>query len=77
MAQEVGTQLLQQRPRGASICPSEVARWVGGNDWRPLMERTRRAARRLVADGRVVITQKGRVVDASEARGPIRICRAD
>jgi hypothetical protein len=67
--------LLKQRPRGASICPSEVAKKVGGDDWRPLMERTRRAARRLVNDGRVVITQKGCVIDASQARGPIRICR--
>lgn len=69
--------LLKGRPRGSSICPSEAAKKVGGEDWRPLMERTRRAARRLVIDGRVVITQKGCVVDPSEARGPIRICRTD
>jgi hypothetical protein len=33
----------------------------------------RRAARRLVAEGRVEITQSGRVVDPSTAAGPIRI----
>jgi hypothetical protein len=37
------------------------------------MEPARAAARRLVADGEVEITQRGRVVDPSTARGPIRI----
>ena len=65
--------LLDQRAREASICPSEAARVVGGEDWRELMEPSRRAARRLVAQGLVEITQKGRVVDPSTAKGPIRI----
>ena len=69
--------LLDDRARGASICPSEAARLVGGDDgWRTLMEPARRAARRLVAAGRVEITQGGHVVDPSTARGPIRIRRA-
>lgn len=59
--------------RGATICPSEAARAVGGDDWRPLMEPARRAARRLVAAGRLEITQGGRVVDPSTAKGPIRL----
>lgn len=62
------------RERGTkSICPSEAARSVGGNDWLPLMERTREAARRLVACGEVEILQRGRVADPSTAKGPIRI----
>jgi hypothetical protein len=65
--------LLAARSRGASICPSEAARAIGGDDWRPLMEPARRAARRLVVSGRVEITQSGRVVDPSTAKGPIRI----
>lgn len=68
--------LLRQRPAGATICPSEAARVVGGADeeqWRPLMEPSRRAARRLVDRGLVEITQGGRVVDPSSARGPIRV----
>lgn len=71
--------LLGQRRAGATICPSEVAREVhgGGDDgWRALMEPARRAARRLVATGDVEITQGGRVVDPSTARGPIRVRRA-
>lgn len=68
--------LLAARAGGASICPSEAARAVAGDDddgWRDLMEPARMAARRLVADGRVQITQRGRVVDPSTAKGPIRV----
>lgn len=67
--------LLDARAAGATICPSEAARAVGGDDWRPLMEPARSAARRLVAAGRVEITQGGRVVDPSTARGPVRVRR--
>lgn len=65
--------LLEARGRGKSICPSEAARAVGGEDWRRLMESARAAARRLAARGRVEIMQGGRVVDGSTARGPVRI----
>ncbi|GGF38761.1 hypothetical protein GCM10011519_10470 [Marmoricola endophyticus] len=72
--------LLDQRGGGKSICPSDAARAVGDRDgsgggWRDLMEPARRAARRLVAEGRVEITQQGAVVDPSLAKGPIRIRR--
>ncbi len=68
--------LLDRRKVGATICPSESARAVGGEDWRELMEPARRAARRLVDAGEVEITQQGRVVDPSTAKGPIRIRKA-
>lgn len=68
-------ELLGARAATATICPSDAARAVRPDDWRELMEPTRRAARRLVVAGDVVITQKGAVVDPSTARGPIRIRR--
>lgn len=67
--------VLATRARDATVCPSEVARAVQPDDWRPLMEPVRAAARRLVAKGLVDITQQGRVVDASTAKGPIRLRR--
>jgi hypothetical protein len=67
--------LLDARARDATICPSEAARAVGGEQWRDLMEPARQAARRLVAAGEVDITQGGQVVDGSTAKGPIRIRR--
>ncbi len=71
--------LLAQRARTSTICPSDAARAVGGEDedaWRDLMEPARRAARRLVDRGEVVITQGGMVVDPSTATGAIRIRKA-
>ena len=66
-------ELLANRKSGSTICPSEAARSVRPEDWRPLMEPSRRAARRLVARGLLEITQKGQVVDPSEFKGPIRL----
>ena len=67
--------LLEARAGGATICPSEAARQVAGEDWRAQMEPARAAARRLVARGEVEITQGGHVVDPSTAKGPIRVRR--
>ncbi len=67
--------LLERRAGGATICPSEAAKAVDGDGWRDLMEPARSAARRLVAAGDVVITQRGAIVDPSTATGPIRIRR--
>ncbi len=70
-------ELLGGRGAGKTICPSEAARAVAGTDeraaWEPLMEPARAAARRLVAQERIAITQGGQVVDASTAKGPIRL----
>lgn len=66
--------LLAHRAGDATLCPSEAARAVA-TAWQPLMERARAAARRLVAAGAVEITQGGRVVDPSTAKGPIRVRR--
>ncbi|RKH10425.1 DUF2256 and DUF3253 domain-containing protein [Corallococcus sp. CA053C] len=66
-------ELLARRAGGATVCPSEVARAVGDDDWRSQMEPVREAARRLVARGVLDIVQGGRVVDPSTARGPIRL----
>lgn len=67
--------LLASRSSDASICPSEAARVVDPENWTKLMEPTRRAARRLVTQGKLQIMQRGRVVDPSTARGPIRLRR--
>ena len=61
--------------RGAdrSICPSEVARAVGGADWRPLMGPVRAAAAALSREGRVEILRKGRPIAPEAMRGVIRL----
>lgn len=68
--------LLARRAPGRTICPSEAARALGGDDdFRPYMDPVRDAARRLVARGEVEVTQRGVVVDLDAARGPIRLRR--
>jgi hypothetical protein len=60
-----------------TICPSEAAKAVGGTetrrDWEGLMEPARTVARRLVAQGKIVITQHNQIVDPNTAKGPIRL----
>lgn len=57
----------------STICPSDVARTVGGENWRSLLPDARAAAATLQTSGHVVITQKGDPVDVRRARGPVRI----
>jgi len=66
-------QMLASRAPTSTICPSDVARQVAPDDWRPLMDPVRHAAQRLVDRGEVEITQKGEVVDLATVKGPIRI----
>jgi hypothetical protein len=66
--------LARHRGPGSSICPSDAARAIGGEDWRAVTDESRRIAFELACDGEVEITQRGDVVDPQKsARGPIRI----
>ena len=64
--------LARERGEGKSLCPSEVARALGGEQWRELMPAVRAVAFELQAAGEVRVTQKSQVVDAT-ARGAIRV----
>lgn len=66
-------ELLDARTGHDSICPSEAARKIAPDDWRDLMEATRMAARRLANRNQVEITQKGKAVDPTSFRGPVRL----
>lgn len=66
--------LLAQRETGRTICPSEAARALGGDDgFRPLMDPVREVAFAMADDGRLEVTQRGEAVDGRTARGPIRL----
>ncbi|MDJ0823839.1 MAG: DUF3253 domain-containing protein [Paracoccaceae bacterium] len=60
--------LAETRGKDKSFCPSEVARALAA-DWRPLMPDVRRVSVQLP----LVATQRGQVVDALTAKGPIRL----
>ena len=64
--------------RGAqkTVCPSEVARALGGphpDGWGPLMQPVRRVAVRLAHAGRIAILRKGKPVDPDDFRGIYRL----
>jgi hypothetical protein len=68
--------LLDARDPDATICPSEAARALAGDDgFRELMDDVRRVAVTMADDGHVEVTQRGKVVDGRTARGPIRLRR--
>ena len=66
--------VLERRDRGKTICPSEAARALAGEDgFRALMPLVRSAARTMVDRGELEVTQRGEVVDPDSARGAIRL----
>ena len=68
--------LIAERGVGKTICPSEVARALGGvhpDGWGPLMQPVRKTAVRLAHQGALVITRKGRVVDPDSFKGVYRL----
>jgi hypothetical protein len=72
--------LLSARAADASICPSDAARSLRADEWRPLLPAIRRVAATLARQGRLRITQGEREVsvdqiDDQRLRGPIRLRR--
>ncbi len=69
--------MVAARAEGATICPSEVARILAGDDgpWRELMPAVREAAARLVSRGLLSVTRHGEEVDPVVGGGPIRLGR--
>lgn len=64
--------LLRHR-EGKSICPSDVARSIGGVSWRSRMDAVRAAVAEEASAGRLRVTQKNETVDLAAAKGPVRI----
>lgn len=68
--------LIEGRAPDGTICPSDVARTIGGSTWRPLMPMIRSEVRDLALRNLVEVRQGGTAVDPhQEWTGPIRIGR--
>ncbi|MEE7440981.1 DUF3253 domain-containing protein [Methylobacterium oryzae] len=68
--------LVAERGADKTVCPSEVARALGGphpDGWGPLMQPVRRVAVRLAHAGRIAILRKGKPVDPDDFRGIYRL----
>ena len=75
-AETLTAEILRQateRGVGKSICPSEVARALGGEDWHPLMTPVRNAAVALAQEGRLLVLRKGKPVEPQGVKGVIRL----
>jgi hypothetical protein len=64
--------LLRSRRSGASICPSDVARIVGGKTWRAMLPMVRERAVKMSGRGRIDILRRGRVVKENPTAGVLR-----
>lgn len=65
--------LVSARGQARTACPSEVARQLCPQDWRPLMAKIRQVAGELQQTGHLSVTQKGKTVNPLNAAGPIRL----
>jgi len=72
--------LLTDRSTASSICPSDVARALTGEEaeWRALMPQVREVAKRMAEEKIIRVTQGDDEVTINEdLRGPIRLRRGD
>lgn len=68
------SELLKSRQPTATICPSEAARALAPDEWRPLMPQVRAVAITMAKEGTLDIRQGGKTVRRDEPlRGPIRL----
>ncbi len=67
---------IAERGQGKTVCPSEIARQLGGSDekvWRLLMAPIRVEAVRMAQGGELRILRKGRPVDPGNFKGIYRL----
>ena len=64
--------LLRSREPGRSICPSDIARIVGGTTWRLLLPVVRDRAVQMAEDAELEIVRRGRVVKTNATEGVLR-----
>ena len=56
-----------------SLCPTDVARAVSAENWRPLLGAVRKVAADLARQGKIEILRKGKPISPDEIRGVIRL----
>jgi len=67
--------LLRSRRQGSTICPSDVARIVGGRDWRSILPAVRDRAVSMAQQGMLEILRRGRIVTTKPTEGVLRYRR--
>ncbi len=65
--------LVTARGAGKTICPSEAARRIDPENWRPHLSLIREVAAQLTDEGRLQVFRKGKPVDIRAVKGVIRL----
>ena len=58
--------------KGRSVCPSDIARIVGGTPWRALLPLVRERAVKMAERGELEILRRGRVTEVHPSQGVLR-----
>jgi hypothetical protein len=62
-----------ERGPAKSMCPTDVARAVSAENWRPLLGPVRKVAADLARQGKIEILRKGKPINPDDMRGVIRL----
>ena len=62
-----------ERGTEKSLCPTDVARAVSTENWRPLLGAVRKVAADLARQGKIEILRKGKPINPDDMRGVIRL----
>ena len=65
--------LAAERGPAKSLCPTDVARAVSAEEWRPLLGAVRKVAADLARQGKIEILRKGKPINPDDMRGVIRL----
>lgn len=65
--------IARERGPEQSLCPADAARKLSPFNWRALMPQVIGAAKRMAANGEIIITQRGKPVDPEKVKGVIRL----
>jgi len=65
--------LATERGPEKSLCPTDVARAVSAENWRPLLGAVRKVAADLARQGKIEILRKGKPINPDDMRGVIRL----
>ena len=65
--------LAAERGPEKSLCPTDVARAVSAENWRPFLGAVRKVAADLARQGKIEILRKGKPINPDEMRGVIRL----
>jgi Protein of unknown function (DUF3253) len=72
-AEDAILRLIEERGAAKSICPTDAARLLAGEDWRRRLPEVRQSAIHLARAGRIAILRHNKPVDPNAFKGVYRL----